>query len=188
MTTHLYFIVVFVGWAVVSFAAAALFAVFNQKFGNLAVTLPREKNVGLVLTAILLAALVPHVEELFEPQSIFVQNYLLWGAAVVLFVCIWIYADLIFARAIAVAMIFCAYLALREGFGTNPPLYPLAAACAFLFGLTGICIGGKPIWLRAWLENAREKPWLRYTSAGFFALIGLIASVVLILNETCCKE
>lgn len=181
MSDHLFFIIVFAAWAVFSFAAAATFAVFNQ--GNLAVTLPRERKSGLILTAILLIALVPHVEELFEPQSIFVQNYLLWVAAVVLFICIMLYADYIFARAIAVVMIFGAYLVLREGFGTNPPLYPLAAVCAFLLGLTGILIGAKPVWLRAWLENAKEKPWLRYVSAGGWGLTGLVALTVLILKE-----
>lgn len=185
MTDHVCFIIVFAAWMVFAFAAAAVFTVFNRKIPTLATALPRERKAGLLLTAILLAALVPHVEELFEPQSVFVQNYLLWIAAVVLFICIMLYADYIFARAIAVTLIFGAYLVLREGFGTNPPLYPLAAVCAFLTGLTGIVIGAKPVWLRAWLENAREKPWLRCVSAVGWGLTGLVALTVLLLNEIC---
>lgn len=182
MTPHAFFIIVFAGWAVFCFAASAVFAIFNQKYPALSSDLPRERTYGLILTAILLIALVPHVEELFEPQSVFVQGYLLWIAAVILFVCIMFYADYIFARAIAVAMIFCAYLVLREGFGTHPPIYPLVAACAFLFGLAGILIGAKPVWFRAWLENAKEKSWLRYGTAVCFALIGVISLISLVLN------
>ena len=82
-----------------------------------------------------------------------------------------------------VAMIFGAYLALREGFGFAVPLYPFVAVCAFLFGLTGIVIGAKPVWLRVWLEKAKEKTWLRYGSCIYFVLTGLCALIALILNE-----
>lgn len=183
MSGHTLFVLVFAVWALFSFAAGAVFAVFNGKYPALAVKLPREKMAGSFLAAVLLIALVPHVEELFEPQSIFVQGYLLWIAAAVLFLCIVMYADFIFARALAVAMIFGAYLALREGFGFAVPLYPFVAVCAFLFGLTGIVIGAKPVWLRVWLEKTKEKTWLRYGSCIYFVLTGLCALIALILNE-----
>ena len=111
--------------------------------------------------------------------SVFASPVLLSVAAVFLTVMIWRFSDYHFARGLAVALIYMAYLMLREGYALNPPCYPVFATLFFLTGSLGIVIGAKPVWLRDWLMAAQEKKTVRLVSGGSFAAAAVIYAAAL---------
>lgn len=142
---------------------------------------PRAKLPGALLTALVIASLIPHIEQLQDADSILLQYHLLWPLGALFFLLILTYADFLCARALSVCCIFAAYTLLREGFSENPPLYPLLAVCFFLTGLTGIVISAKPVWLRDWLRAAVARRTVRLISGIACLLPGLLAAAVCIL-------
>ena len=134
----------------------------------------RNRITGAGLGAWMLSVCVPHVEQLFGPDSMFGNPALLWGAAAVLWVLLILYADYLCARALAVVCIFAAYLLLREGNAFRPDGYIVYAVLFFLTGTLGIVIGAKPVWLRDWFEAARNNCRVRWISAGSFGVAALL--------------
>lgn len=170
-------------FAIFCFAAAFSFLIYAAKSAHFKrlESFPRAKLPGALMTALVLAALVPHIEQLLGPDSILVQYHLLWLLGAVFFLLILTYADFLCARALSVCCIFAAYTLLREGFAENPPLYPLLAICFFLTGLLGIVISAKPVWLRDWLRAASTRCSVRLISGIAFLLPGLLSAAVCIL-------
>lgn len=159
--------------------AAAWTFLFAARRENPALTaLPRHKIAGMILGAWIIFFCVPHVMQLLE-GSVFASPVLLYVAAVFLTVLIWRFADYHFARGIAVALIYMAYLMLREGYALNPPCYPVFAVLFFLTGSLGIVIGAKPVWLRDWLNAAQKKNTVRLVSGISFAAAAAIFAAAL---------
>ena len=161
-----------------SIAAACTFLVTARRENPALTALPRHKIAGMILGTWIIFACVPHVMQLLE-GSIFASPLLLYTAAVVLTVLIWKYSDYHFARGLAVALIYAAYLMLREGYALNPPCYPIFATLFFLTGLLGIMIGSKPVWLRDWLIAAQKKKAIRLVSGIPFAVAAVVYAAAL---------
>ena len=173
-----YLIVLLAAMLVFSLAAAGTFLYAAQRENPALTALPRHKIAGMVLGTWIIFACVPHVMQLLE-GSVFASPVLLYTAAVILTVMVWKYSDYHFARGLAVALIYVAYLMLREGYALNPPCYPVFAVLFFLTGTLGIVIGAKPVWLRDWLEAAQKKNTVRLVSGISFAAAAVIYAAAL---------
>lgn len=177
---YFYLIVLLAAMLAFSLAAAGVFLFVAQRENPALTALPRHKIAGMVLGAWIIFACVPHVMQLLE-GSIFASPVLLYAAAVILTVMIWKYSDYHFARGLAVALIYAAYLMLREGYALNPPCYPIFATLFFLTGLLGIVIGSKPVWLRDWLVAAQKKKAVRLISGIPFVLAAVVYTAALVV-------
>lgn len=175
-----YLIVLLAAMLVFSLAAAGTFLYTAQRENPALTALPRQKIAGMVLGTWIIFACVPHVMQLLE-GSVFASPVLLYTAAVILTVMVWKYSDYHFARGLAVALIYVAYLMLREGYALNPPCYPVFAVLFFLTGTLGIVIGAKPVWLRDWLETAQKKKVIRLASGIPFGVAAVIYAAALIV-------
>ncbi len=162
-----------------SAAVAGWFFCFaeKEKFRTAFIAFPRSRKIGIPLTAVILFALIPHVEQLMEPGSFFLQYHLVRIGAVLFFVLIALYADFILARALSVAMIFSAWLLLRESYALALPCHAVYAVAIFLLGITGIVISAKPVWMRDWITKAMSSPLCRYISGSAFLVLTLIAVI-----------
>lgn len=174
-----YLIVLLAAMFVFCLAAAGMFLSAARWKMPALTALPRHKIAGMVLGTWIIFACVPHVMQLLE-GSIFASPVLLYAAAVILTVIIWKYSDYHFARGLAVALIYVAYLMLREGYALNPPCYPVFAVLFFLTGTLGIVIGAKPVWLRDWLEAAQKKNTVRLVSGIPFGIAAVVYAVALV--------
>ncbi len=163
-----------------SLAAVWVFLLAARRENPALTALPRHKIAGTILGAWIIFSCVPHVMQLLE-GSLFASPVLLYAAAVFLTVLIWRFADYHFSRGIAVALIYMAYLMLREGYALNPPCYPVFAVLFFLTGSLGIVIGAKPVLLRNWFEAAQKKNAVRLLSGIFFAVAAVVYAAALVV-------
>lgn len=174
----LYLIAFLAVMLVFSGAAAYLFLIAARRENPAITALARHKIAGSILGIWIIFSCVPHVAQLLE-GSLLASPVLLFGAAFFFSFMIWKYADYHFARGIAVALIYMAYLMLREGFALKPPCYPVFAVLFFLTGILGIVIGAKPVWLRDWLIAAQKQKNIRLISGISFAVAALIYAAAL---------
>lgn len=156
-----------------SAAAAYLFLVAARRENPALTALARNRVFGTILGAWIIFSCVPHVVQLLEGSAL-ASPVLLYAAAAFFTVMIWRFSDYHFSRGIAVALIYMAYLMLREGFALKPPCYPVFAVLFFLTGLLGIVIGAKPVWLRDWLVSAQQKNKVRLLSGIPFAIAAVV--------------
>lgn len=183
------FAVLLAVFAAVCFFAAFVFLVSAASPAKLKKmeAFPRSRVCGTILGALVVFGCVPHIEELLSPDSFFLRGHLLWILAAVLLILAIVYADFLCARALSAALIFFAYLLLREGFAENPPFYPIAAGVFFLLGSAGIVLAAKPCWLRDWIRAAFMKSPVRWISGLLFLIPALGAAAELVLIYTAKK-
>lgn len=166
----------------VAAAFAFLYAVPREKAWLSA--LPRHKLAGTVLGGWIIFSCVPHVVQLLE-GSVLASPVLLYAVAVFFTWLVWKYSDYHFARGLAVALIYMAYLLLREGYSLQPCGYPVFAVLFFLTGTLGIVIGAKPVWLRDWFAAAQRKNAIRLGSGGGFVLAAIVYTAALAATAAC---
>ncbi len=155
--------------AAVSFAMALIFGFACP--GSLA----RNKWLGIVLGAGMLFLIIPHIEQLFAPETVQSYGLFLRLVAGVLLVLLWGYGDYLFARAFAIACIYLAWWLLQSGYAAE--IHPCFSILFFLFGILGIVLGAKPFWMRDWLDAGRSgkhSTVIRWGSCGIWGILAVI--------------
>ncbi len=135
-------------------------------------SLARNKWIGIALSILMLILLIPHVEQLFSADSARALALPLRIAACGVAVLLWMYADYLFARALAVACIYLAWMALQGGYAVG--IHPLYAILFILIGIAGILLGAKPFWLRDLLELAQKNARIRWGFCGGWGIAAMV--------------
>ncbi len=141
---------------------------------------PRNRLWGMILGWVALIICVPHAQ-VVSPG--FLQP-LLWPLAIVLPVLSYFHLDYLLARSVGGLAILGAYYYIHLSFDLHSPGAPLLAVLAWIFGLGGIWVSGKPCALRDWIRaGARSSRW-RIGSAAFLWLLAAVLLVSAIAANT----
>ena len=130
---------------------------------------PRAKAPGMVIGWIALALCVPHAA-VVSPG--FLVPFL-WPLAVAVPILGYFFVDYPLARAVGGAAILGAYYLVHKSFELHTPCSGAIAVLAWIFGIAGIWVSGKPCALRDWIRLcARSGTW-RGVSGGFWCVLAL---------------
>ncbi len=135
-------------------------------------SLARNKWIGIALSILMLILLIPHVVQLFPADSARTLAMPLRIVACVVAILLWMYADYLFARALAVACIYLSWLALQGGYAIS--IHPLYSVLFILIGIAGILLGAKPFWLRDLLELAQKSARIRWGVCGGWGIAAVM--------------
>lgn len=129
--------------------------------------LTRERWSGMVMGWIALTMCVPHTE-VIAPAFLLP---LLWPLAVVIPVLCFFYIDYCMARAFAGLLIIYAYDLVHSAYELKIPFAAVVTVAAWLIGIAGIWISGKPCALRDWFRiSAKSRKWkIVYAACSFLA-------------------
>ena len=130
---------------------------------------PRAKLPGMVIGWIALALCVPHAA-VVSPGFLVP---LLWPLAIVVPILGYCFVDYPLARALGGAAILGAYYLVHKSFELHTPCSGAIAVLAWIFGIAGVWVSGKPCALRDWIRLcARSGVW-RGVSGGFWVVFAL---------------
>ena len=142
--------------------------------------LPRHRLAGAILGMAALIWCIPHA-------AVVAPGFLLpwlWPLAIVLPVLSYFHLDYLLARSVGGLAILGAYYYIHLSFDLHSPGAPLLAVLAWIFGLGGIWVSGKPCALRDWIRaGARSSRW-RIGSAAFLWLLAAVLLVSAIAANT----
>lgn len=131
---------------------------------------PRLRLPGMVIGWAALAVCVPHAEAV-SPNFLVP---LLWPLALAVPILGCLFVDYPLARAIGGISILGAYSFIHKSFEWHTPLLGALVVPAWLFGIAGIWVSGRPCTLRDWIRLcARSNSW-RSFSAAFWGLLTLV--------------
>ena len=137
---------------------------------------PRNRPLGMFLGWAALLWCIPHAE-VVAPG--FLQPLLL-PLALVIPVLSYFFLDYLLARSVAGLMILFAYFIVHGAFEQHAKLAVAATVTAWIFGIAGIWVSGKPCAMRDWLRKCcRSVVWRRVSGAvlGAFGLIWILCGV-----------
>ena len=157
-------------------AAGILFALFaawtfRLSPGNLSrfEAWPRRRLPGMLIGWAALAICVPHAE-VVSPGFLVP---LLWPLAIAVPILGYFFVDYPLARALGGISILGAYSFIHKSFEWHTPLLGALVVPAWIFGIAGIWVSGKPCALRDWIRLcAGSKTW-RSVSAAFWCILTL---------------
>lgn len=137
--TTQYLITVIATTAIALAEAAGLLAAKPERrafFDRLA----RHRKAALFIGWAALAVCVPHAR-VVSPDFL---TPFLWPLAVIFPILGYFYLDFALARAVAGAMILCAYFTVHLTFDLKLPTAPVLAVLSWLFGIAGIWVSARP--------------------------------------------
>lgn len=156
------------GFAVV--VLMAFFAFVTAKINSTNIDffekLCRNRKIGVIIGFPLLCWCVPHAQAIIFSWA---EAYL-WYAAVILAILSYFYLDYLTARAMGGLFIVGAYMFVHWGYEFQVPLAPAMTIMAWFWGIIGICISGKPSFLRDYFRKCAAMQKLKTASYIFFAL------------------
>ena len=141
--------------------------------------LPRNKKAGIVLGFLALLWCVPHAEPI-------VFNWMLpWlYPAVILFTVLsWFFLDYLFSRAVGGLLILGTCYFVYGAFNFHTPSLAAFSILYWLAGIAGICFSGKPCWMRDLFRLCCKSSRIRWTAAGFCALLSAASILAAILTK-----
>ena len=144
--------------------------------------LTRERWSGMFMGWVALALCVPHAE-VVSPAFLIP---LLWPLAAVIPVLCFFYIDYCMARAFAGLVIIYAYDLVHSVYESKIPLAAVVTVAAWLIGIAGIWISGKPCALRDWFRISAKKRRWKYLCAACSFISGACAVYALI--AVVCRE
>ena len=170
------------GFLILPLAAFAAFGISRINCDNIDFfeKLCRNRKIGIIIGFPLLCWCVPHAQAIIFSWA---EAYL-WYAAIVLTVLSYFYLDYLTARAIGGLLIVGAYMFVHWGYEFQVPLAPAMTILAWLWGIIGIFISGKPSFLRDYFRKCALSPKLKIASYFFLALTGIIFTISTI-GELC---
>ncbi len=128
-------------------------------------TLPRAKLPGIVLSAVVILWCIPNIRPIISSETL---NSLLFPLALISFILAVFFLDYLFARAFGVFLILLAHYFLKEAYPLGLKLHVLFASLTLLLGTLGICICGKPYWMRDLIRAFFQKPVWRWCASVYF--------------------
>ncbi len=136
--------------------------------------LPRERKFGFAIGILALLWCVPHAQAIIFN---FLAPYLYYIAAV-LGILSYFFLDYLFARALGGALIICGYYSVHAAFDYHSKMSIIITVLAWLIGICGIFISGKPSLFRDVLRKSAKNKKFKISLTLFLAII----SVCFILN------
>ncbi len=131
--------------------------------------LPRNRAVGALLGCAALIWCIPHARPVVFDWMV---PYL-WPMAIGGTVLGYCFLDYLFARAAGGLLILVSYHFVHGTFDFHTQGAPFLAILYWIIGVFGICISGKPYWLRDLLRALCGKVRLRLFTCGFLLLLGV---------------
>lgn len=155
------------GFAVPVFMALCAYTLYKVNEANITFfeKLCRSRKTGVIIGFPLLCWCVPHAQAIIFSWA---ESYL-WYAAIVLTVLSYFYLDYLTARAAGGLFIVGAYMFVHWGYEFQVPCAWLMTVFAWLWGVIGICISGKPSWMRDYFRRCAVDMKLKISSWIFFA-------------------
>ncbi len=126
----------------------------------------RNRNLGIIPGFLLVCWCVPHTQAIIFTWA---EPYL-WYIAVILSVLCYFYLDYLFARVLGGLFIIGAYCFVHWLYEYQITGAAATSVIAWLWGICGICISGKPSLLRDYFRRCAVKNKLKIASYIFFAL------------------
>lgn len=144
------------------------FAVYKIKTENIEFfeKLCRNRKLGVIVGFPLVCWCVPHTQAIIFSWA---EPYL-WYMAIVLTVLSYFYLDYLFARALGGAFIVGAYCFVNWAYEFQITGAILLTVIAWLWGICGIFISGKPSFLRDYFRKCAVNGKLKICSYIFFAI------------------
>ncbi len=149
--------------------AFGLWKLTNDRIGFFE-NLCRNKQLGVIIGFPLICWCVPHAQAIIFAWA---EAYL-WYAAVILTILSYFYLDYLFARALGGAFIIGAYYFVHAAYEFQVPGAIPLTIFAWLWGIAGIIISGKPSLLRDYFRKSANSIKLKNASCIFFGISGII--------------
>ena len=130
----------------------------------------RNRQLGVIIGFPLICWCVPHTQAIIFAWA---EPYL-WYAAVILAVLSYFYLDYLFARALGGAFIIGAYYFVHAAYEFQVSGAVVLTILAWLWGIAGIIISGKPSLLRDFFRKSANNIKIKNASYVFFGITGII--------------
>ena len=160
------------------FSGLAIFTVRKTNTENIEFfeKLCRNRKLGVILGFPLICWCVPHTQAIIFAWA---EPYL-WYMAVILTILSYFYLDYLFARALGGAFIIGAYCFVHWAYEFQITGGILMTVIAWLWGICGIFISGKPSFLRDFFRKCANNKKIKNISYIFFGLTAVIFAFSLI--------
>ncbi len=140
--------------------------------------LARANILGIALTIIDFVLLLPHLEPVLPVFLAKIQLPLVIIAAVLAI----LFLDYLFSRALGGFLILGCYFLVHQNFYNHGVTMWIFPALCYLFGVGGICIAGKPVWLRDYFRKCAKDNKIKYLSLAVFCGF-IICTVINLIVE-----
>ncbi len=141
--------------------------------------LPRNRPYGVVLGLAALIWCIPHARPIVFDWMV----PWLWPLAIGGAILGYFFLDYLFARATGGLLILLAYYFVHGTFDFHTPGAAVLAILYWLVGIAGICISGKPCWMRDSLRAVCTRKRVRWCVGGFLMLVGIVTLIGGILQK-----
>jgi hypothetical protein len=141
-------------------------------------SLPRNKYIGVVLAFLCLFWCVPQARPI-------VWDWMLpWLYPLVFAFTIlgYLFLDYLFSRAVGGFFILLTYYFVHESFTFHTPAIAVFAIFSWALGIAGLFISGKPHLLRDFIRKIAKSSTVRYSSAAYFVIFGVMCIVLGIMH------
>lgn len=163
-----------------NFAVIVLMGVFSYALFKLSEKnldffekLCRNRRFGVIIGFPLLCWCVPHTRAIIFNWA---APYL-WYMVIVLTILSYFYLDYLLARSIGGAFIIGAYYFVHAGYEFHAAGAAIMTIIAWIWGIAGIFISGKPSFLRDYFRKCTVSTWMKMVSFIFFAATAVIFAV-----------
>ncbi len=141
-------------------------------------SLPRDRNIAVVLVLLCLLWCVPQAKPI-------VWDWMLpwlYPLVVVFTILGFMYLDYLFARAIGGFFILLTYYFVHEAFTFHTPVLALFAIMCWALGILGLFFSGKPHLCRDFIRKLAKSSGIRYVATSYFAAFGALCLTLGIIH------
>lgn len=136
-------------------------------------TIPREKNVGIVLAFLALTYGAYHGRFMLEGPLEHLRTYV-WVALPIVTVCVFLYLDYILARAIGAVLLLAGVYFPHEAYTAGVELRPLLSLNCYILGTLGLFYIGMPWTFRNLLEKMKDNAATAKALSFYMIVSGII--------------
>jgi len=163
-------------------AAAGIASIFIYRLNSEKIPgwdkIPRNRQIGIILTIIDLIWCIPHTEPLL-PESCHVY---FWPTIFVIAWLAYCYLDYLLSRALGGFLILLAHYFLHDSFTYHTFLSSFFAGLCYVFGIAGLFFSGKPYLLRDLFRKCAKEHSLKIITFSYLAVLSLFCTLAGILH------
>ncbi len=141
-------------------------------------SLPRNRNIGVILVFLCLLWCVPQARPI-------VWDWMLpwlYPLAIAFSILGFMFLDYLFSRAIGGFFILLTYYFVHEAFTFHTPVLALFAIMCWALGILGLFFSGKPHLSRDFIRKLAKSTHIRYTATAYFAAYGVLCLTLGIIH------
>ena len=141
-------------------------------------SLPRNKNMGVILVFLCLLWCVPQARPI-------VWDWMLpwlYPLAITFSILCFLFLDYLFSRGTGGFFILLTYYFVHEAFTFCTPLTALFALMCWVLGIAGLFFSGKPHLLRDFIRKLAKSSRIRYVTSAYFIAFGILCLTLGIIH------